>query len=82
MDMANMKYFSGETELTRLSIMDNASFAAAFPGVHGVRYDGFSKRIGFAAGSITRSRLSALSSTRPIHPSMPATPAALTPPAA
>ncbi len=49
--MANMKHFSGDVELTRLSVMDNKPFAEAFPGVKGIRYDGFSKRIGYAAGS-------------------------------
>lgn len=49
--MANIKYFSdynGETvELEWTESMKNADFAAIFPGVRGLRYDSFSKRVGF-----------------------------------
>lgn len=52
--MANFKYFSdvnGQTiELVNVSSMDNAKFAAAFPGVKGRRYDSFSRMVGVAAG--------------------------------
>lgn len=50
--MANIKYFSGETELTRPYGMDNKEFAARF-GVRGLRYDSFARWVGRAAdGSI------------------------------
>ena len=45
-----MKYFSdfgGETrELVHTDSMENEEFARLFPGVRGLRYDSFSKRIG------------------------------------
>jgi hypothetical protein len=48
--MANFKYFSdynGQTiELKAPSSMPNAEFAALFPGVKGMRDDGYSKRVG------------------------------------
>ena len=51
--MATFKYFSdinGETsELSRIVPMDNATFAAQFPGVGGFRYDGFQKYVGTSA---------------------------------
>lgn len=49
--MANIKYFNGSTELATVTSMDNAEFAQRFPGVKGLRYDGFNKRIGRAAGA-------------------------------
>jgi hypothetical protein len=52
--MANMKYFGdfdGKTvELTRVTSIRNAEFATRFPGVKGMRDDGFSKRVGYADG--------------------------------
>ncbi len=51
--MATTKMFSdlnGTTvELFNTVPMDNKEFAAAFPGVKGHRYDGFSMRVGRAA---------------------------------
>lgn len=51
--MANMKYFSdfnGETtELVTLRGMDNKEFAAKYPGIKGIRYDGFQMRVGQSA---------------------------------
>lgn len=44
--MANFKYFSGTTELTGPHPLRNDRFAHAFPGVRGLRYDGFSKWVG------------------------------------
>jgi hypothetical protein len=54
--MANVKHYSdfnGETvELSgHIGAMDNAKFAAAFPGVKGRFYDSFAKQVGYAAGS-------------------------------
>lgn len=52
--MANIKYFSdttGEaTELKFVTAMDNKEFAARFPGVKGLRYDGFSMLVGHTTG--------------------------------
>lgn len=45
--MANMKYFNGTEELKNVTSMDNKQFAAIFPGVRGLRSDGFSKWIGY-----------------------------------
>lgn len=49
--MANFKYFAdidGETiELKNPYGMPNAEFAAKFPGVKGMRDDGFCKRVGY-----------------------------------
>lgn len=54
--MANMKYFSdfrGETvELTSMRGMDNKEFAEKFPGVKGLRYDGYQMRVGKTADSL------------------------------
>ena len=52
--MANIKNFSdwnGETvELVGyLFGMDNAKFAAAFPGIKGKMWDSYSKRVGYSA---------------------------------
>ncbi len=44
--MANVKYFSGTTELQGIHGLDNAKFRAAFPGVKGRRYDGFKMFVG------------------------------------
>ena len=53
--MANFKYFSDfngtTTELVYVSQMRNEEFARRFPGVKGMRVDGFSKRVGYAAGA-------------------------------
>jgi hypothetical protein len=46
--MATFKHFSGTTELKSIWPMRNAEFAAAFPGVKGVRQDSFSKLVGRA----------------------------------
>lgn len=48
--MATVKYFNGETELVAVTSMQNKEFAAKFPNVKGRRYDGFSMRVGVAAG--------------------------------
>ncbi|MEX3764417.1 hypothetical protein [Paraburkholderia phenoliruptrix] len=52
--MANMKHFAdfnGQTmALTRVTSISNAEFAARFPGVKGIRDDGYSMRVGFADG--------------------------------
>lgn len=49
--MANMRYFSdlnGETfGLANIFGMDNAKFAAAFPGVKGRRFDGYAMWVGY-----------------------------------
>lgn len=47
--MANIKHFSGTSELVYIGQMDNAQFAAKFPGVRGVRVDSFKKMIGWTA---------------------------------
>lgn len=49
--MANVKYFSGTTELRHIRQMDNAAFAARFPTVIGRRADGYSKWVGYAEGA-------------------------------
>jgi len=54
--MANVKNFSDfngkTTELFgQISGMDNAKFAIAFPALKGSRYDSFSMKVGYAAGS-------------------------------
>ncbi len=48
--MANIKHFSGETELENIFGLDNAKFAAAFPGVKGRRWDGFARIVGMPVG--------------------------------
>jgi hypothetical protein len=45
--MAKIKYFNGTTELRDPHGMDNAKFVAAFPGVKGLRYDGFQMKVGY-----------------------------------
>jgi len=49
--MATFKYFSGTVELTHIRPMLNAKFAAAFPGIRGIRYDGFHMFVGYAQGA-------------------------------
>jgi hypothetical protein len=53
--MANMKKFSDYTgttiELTFFDAIKNAEFAARFPGVNGMRYDGYTMWIGRAKES-------------------------------
>jgi hypothetical protein len=44
--MAKVLYFSGETELTGITSIRNAEFAARFPGIKGRRYDGYSMMVG------------------------------------
>ncbi len=51
--MANIKHFSGETELENIFGLDNAKFAAAFPGVKGRRWDGFQKLVGYPVSDRT-----------------------------
>ncbi|MCG3782745.1 hypothetical protein [Delftia acidovorans] len=67
--MAAFKYFSdvnGETfELVIVSQMPNEEFGRRFPGVKGMRVDGFKKRIGYAAGATLDSQ--ALPMTRAIE---------------
>jgi hypothetical protein len=50
-----MRYFSdfgGQAqELVIVNQMRNAEFAARFPGVKGIRLDGFYMRVGYAAGA-------------------------------
>lgn len=41
-----MKYFNGDTELTRIQPMLRAEFASRFPGVVGKRCDSFSLYVG------------------------------------
>lgn len=49
--MANIKNFSDFTgeaiELKYLDAMKNAEFSARFPGVKGIRWDGFSMQVGY-----------------------------------
>jgi hypothetical protein len=45
--MSNIKYFNGEVELKNMYGMSNKDFSLAFPGVKGLAYDGFSKRVGY-----------------------------------
>ena len=53
--MANIKNFSDYTgkaiELTFFDNIKNSEFAARFPGVKGIRYDGYTMWIGRAQGS-------------------------------
>lgn len=44
--MATFKYFRGEVELVQITNMDRARFAALFPGVKGLRCDGYSFWVG------------------------------------
>ena len=44
--MANMKHFSGDVELDRITAISNKDFAKLFPGVKGRKYDGFSMQVG------------------------------------
>lgn len=54
--MANIKYFSdigGEAEaLTAPHGMNNAEFAARWPGVRGIRYDGYQMLVGHVGGNL------------------------------
>jgi hypothetical protein len=45
--MATIKYFSGQNEVANPHGLDNASFAAFYPGVKGLRYDSFQKLVGY-----------------------------------
>jgi len=47
--MADMKYFSGTEQGKGLQMMDNAIFAAKFPGIVGKRADSFTKWVTFNA---------------------------------
>lgn len=53
MTTTRMRYFSdqpdGPVELLTITTMDNAQFALSFPGVRGLRSDGFQKWVGRAA---------------------------------
>lgn len=42
---ATIKYFSGTQEVKNVRPMDNAKFAAQFPGAKAKRYDGFSMMV-------------------------------------
>lgn len=44
--MANIKYFSGTTELKNIHSIRNDKFRRAFPGVKGVKFDGFAMLVG------------------------------------
>ena len=50
------KYFSdatdGAVELTAITSISNAEFAARFPGVRGIRLDGYEMIVGRANGSL------------------------------
>lgn len=48
--MAKTLYFSGETELARVTSMGNSEFAKRFPGVKGRKYDGYSMQVGSPVG--------------------------------
>lgn len=48
--MAKTLYFNGDTELVRVTSMNNADFAARFPGIKGRRYDGYSMQVGTPLG--------------------------------
>lgn len=54
--MANIKYFSdvtGEPEaLVAPHGMNNAEFAARWPGVRGIRYDGYQMLVGYVGGNL------------------------------
>jgi hypothetical protein len=47
--MANIKYFSGTTEVSYPYPMRNAEFAAKFPGIKGLRSDSFARYVGQTA---------------------------------
>ncbi len=69
--MATFKYFSDvdgiTVELTGTSQMSNEEFARRFPGVKGIRVDGFSMRVGYAAGPGNGARGKELPMTRAIE---------------
>lgn len=69
--MATFKYYSdmdGEAvELAGTSQMPNAEFARRFPGVKGIRVDGYSMRVGYAAGPGNAARGMELPMTRAIE---------------
>ena len=69
--MATFKYFSDvnglTVELTGLSQMNNDEFARRFPGVKGIRNDGYSMRVGYAAGAGNAARGMELPMTRAIE---------------
>lgn len=47
--MATVKHFSGTDEVKfNGQIISNAQFARAFPGIKGVKYDGYTKMVGYA----------------------------------
>jgi hypothetical protein len=48
--MANIKSFCGDIELKFVSAMDNKEFARRFPGIKGIRYDGYSMQVGHPTG--------------------------------
>jgi hypothetical protein len=54
--MANIKYFSdvtGQAEaLTAPHGMNNAEFVARWPGVRGIRYDGYQMLVGHVGGTV------------------------------
>ena len=45
--MADIRHFSGEQQLKSIHSIDNAKFAAMFPGVKGRRSDGYSMLVGY-----------------------------------
>ena len=45
--MGKVLYFSGTDALTAVSSISNSKFEALFPGVAGVKSDGYSKRVGY-----------------------------------
>lgn len=50
--MDTVKYFSGTQEVQRWDSMKNEAFAALFPGVKGIRMDGYQKLIGKDNGEV------------------------------
>lgn len=51
--MATVRYFNEAERVSYLKPVDNADFAAMFPGVRGVRYDSFARIVGkSAAGAV------------------------------
>lgn len=45
---ATFKYFSGSQEVKYTQSMNNKAFSIAFPGIKGIKYDGYSKLVSYS----------------------------------
>jgi hypothetical protein len=50
--MATVKYFSGTAQVDSIRSIKNAEFSALFPGIRGLKDDGYHRWAGFISGKL------------------------------